>query len=626
MKLNYRPEIDGLRAIAVLSVILYHADSELFSGGFVGVDVFFVISGYLITSIIFVELQENKFSLLNFFERRIRRLFPALFIVLLSCLVFAWLWFLPNDFKTYARTQVAVSMFASNILFWRESGYFDAGAELKPLFHTWSLAIEEQFYLIYPVSLVLLFRYFRRWILTTIVFVAFFSFAFAQWASQKRPILAFYILPARIWELLLGALVAIVLIYGHKKRRNLALKETCACLGLFLVAYSVFTFESSTPFPGFFALAPTVGTALIIVFGEKDTFVGRLLSLKVLVGIGLISYSAYLWHQPVFAFARYQGFQVRLSSASTLLLAVTFILAFLSWRYIETPFRVYRPSNRRKVYIFGTTFSVIFIAVGLMIYASNGLESRFKTRLIGDVGQLKFHKYINDKYFDCEPKSVAAEALSWEGYLRCKQSKKGVPDVVLLGDSHAEHIFIGLAEAEPAINVAFYILGGVPLIENSDFRVIFDELLKNGKSQHVLITFDYRSRIPIDNQNDVLEGLALTIEKLRQSSKVVSLLGNVPSFPVSAEMCKFGHRKTDNLALCSLSVNQVTDQSGEFVTRIKHLSDKQDIEFFEIYQPLCNETVCGMIKDRHVLYRDDKHLNILGSRTVGGYLSNLMDL
>lgn len=626
MKLKYRPELDGLRAIAVLSVILYHADFELFSGGFVGVDVFFVISGYLITSIIFVELQEDKFSLLNFFERRIRRIFPALFIVMLSCLIFAWLWFLPNDFRTYARTQVAVSMFASNILFWRESGYFDAGVETKPFFHTWSLAVEEQFYLIYPVGLVLLFRYFRRWIPTTIVFVAFFSFAFAQWASQERPILAFYILPARIWELLVGALVAIVLISGYEKRPHLALKETCAGLGLFLIAYSVFTFDSSTPFPGFFALAPTVGTALIIVFGEKDTHIGRLLSLKVLVGIGLISYSAYLWHHPIFAFARYQGLQIQLSSISTLLLVVTFICAFLSWRYIETPFRVHRSLNRRNIFVFGATFSVLFIAAGLAIYVSNGLESRFKTRLIGDVGQLEFHQYLDDKYFDCEPKSVAAEALSWEGHLRCKQSKKGVADVVLLGDSHAEHLFIGLAEAEPALNIAFYILDGMPLVENNDFRVIFDELLKNGKSQHVLMTFDYHSRILIDSQNDVLEGLELTIEKLRQSSKVVSLLGKIPSFSVNAEMCKFRHRKTDNLALCYLSVNQATEQSREFITRVKHLSNEQNIEFFEIYQALCNETDCGMIKGRRILYRDDNHLNILGSELVGGYLSNLMDL
>ena len=625
MKLNYRPEIDGLRAVAVLSVILYHAEFELFGGGFVGVDVFFVISGYLITSIIVNELQEDKFSLVNFYERRIRRIFPALFVVMLSCMVFAWLWFLPNDFKDYAQSQVAVSMFVSNLLFWRQSGYFDTANELKPLLHTWSLAVEEQFYLFFPVGILLVFRYFKRWMSPIIVFVAFLSFGFAQWASYRRPALAFYFLPARIWELLVGALVAIVLINRQEKRIHLVLREIYACFGLFLIAYSVFVFNSSTPFPGMFALAPTVGAALIIVFGERDTFIGRLLSFKTLVGIGLVSYSAYLWHQPVFAFARYQGFQTQLPYMPILLLAITFGLAYLSWKYIEKPFRIRRSLSRGKVFILGAMLSVLFISTGLQINASNGIESRFETRLIGDVGQLDFHKYINDKFFDCEPKSVAAEALSWEGFLRCKQSKAGVPEVVLLGDSHAEHLFIGLAEAIPDLNVAFYISSGVPVTENDNFGAIFEELFSNGESQHVIVALAYRLQISSDNQDDVFEALELTIDRLQKSKKAVSLLGDVPVFPVSAEFCKFGHQKTKNFDLCKVSVNEVTDQKSDFLMEINDLIKRQNIKYFEIDQPLCNGEKCDMIKDGQVLYRDDNHLNILGSRLVGGYVAGLMD-
>jgi peptidoglycan/LPS O-acetylase OafA/YrhL len=625
MKFNYRPEIDGLRAIAVLSVILYHAEFELFGGGFVGVDVFFVISGYLITSIIVNELQEDKFSLVDFYERRIRRIFPALFVVMLSCMVFAWLWYLPNDFKDYAQSQVAVSMFISNLLFWRQTGYFDSANELKPLLHTWSLAVEEQFYLIYPVGILLIFRYFKRWMSSLIVFVAFLSFVFAQWASYKRPALAFYFLPARIWELLVGALVAIFLINRQEKRIHRVLRETCACFGLILIAYSVFAFKSSTPFPGMFALVPTVGAALIIVFGEGDSFTGRLLSFKTLVGIGLVSYSAYLWHQPVFAFARYQDFQSQLRYIPILLLAITFGLAYLSWKYIETPFRIHLPLARGKVFILGAVLSVLFISTGLLINASNGIESRFKTNLVGDVGQLDFHKYINDRFFDCEPKSVAAEALSWEGFLRCKQSKVGVPDVVLLGDSHAEHLFIGLAEAKPNLNVAFYISSGVPMTENENFGAVFEELLSNGESQHVIIALAYRLQISSDNQGDVFEALELTIESLQKSKKAVSLLGDVPVFPVSAEFCKFGHQKANNFDLCKVSVNEVTDQKSNFLTEIKDLTERQSIKYFEIDQPLCNEKKCEMIKDGQVLYRDDNHLNVLGSRLVGGYVASLMD-
>lgn len=625
MKFIYRPEIDGLRAIAVLSVILYHAEVEFFGGGFVGVDVFFVISGYLITSIIFDELKEDKFSLMNFYEKRIRRIFPALFVVMLSCMMFAWLWFLPNDLKEYAQSQVAVSIFVSNILFWHQAGYFDSANEMKPLLHTWSLAVEEQFYLIYPIGLVLIFRYFKRWIQTIIVFVAFMSFSFAQWASYRRPALAFYFLPARIWELLVGALIAIVFINRHEKRIHRALRESFACVGLFLIAYSVFVFKSSTPFPGMFALIPTVGTALIIVFGERDTFIGRLLGFKILVGIGLVSYSAYLWHQPVFVFARYQGFKTQLLAITAMLLAITFGLAYLSWKYIEAPFRIRRSFARERAFIFGAVLSVMFIATGLQINASNGVESRFETRLVGDVGHSDFHKYIDENFFDCEPRSVAAEALIWQDYLRCKQSKVGVPDVILLGDSHAEHLFIGLAEAEPDLNVAFYVSYGVPLTENDNFKVIFEELLSNRKSQQVLVTFAYRLQISSDNYNDVFDALELTIERLQQSKKVVSLLGEVPVFPVSAEFCKYGHRKTDNRELCSISVNQVSDPSSEFLTKIEDLSRRRNIKSFKINQPLCDEISCGMIKDGQVLYRDDNHLNILGSRLVGGFVSTLMN-
>ena len=458
-----------------------------------------------------------------------------------------------------------------------------------------------------------------------IVFVAFLSFGFAQWALYRRPALAFYFLPARIWELLVGALVAIVLINRQEKRIHLVLREICACFGLFLIAYSVFDFKSSTPFPGMFALVPTVGAALIIVFGERDTFIGRLLSFKILVGIGLVSYSAYLWHQPVFAFARYQGFQTQLRYIPILLLAITFGFAYLSWKYIETPFRIHRPLARGKVFILGATLSMLFIATGLQINASNGIESRFKTRLIGDVGILDFHKYIDDKFFDCEPKSVAAEALSWERFLRCKQSKAGVPDVVLLGDSHAEHLFIGIAEAKPDLNVAFYISFGAPLIENANFGAIFEELLSNGKSQHVIMALAYRLQITSDNQNDVFEALELTIERLQKAKKTVSLLGDVPAFPLSAELCKFGHRKAKNFDLCKLSLNQVTDQRSDFLTEIKDLIKRQNIKYFEIDQPLCDVKKCGMIKDGQVLYRDNNHLNILGSKLVGGYVASLMN-
>ena len=193
--MQYRREIDGLRAIAVLPVILFHAGFETFGGGFVGVDVFFVISGYLITTIILGELEQGKFSIVNFYERRARRILPALFLVMLVCIPFAWLWLLPSDMKDFAQSLVAVSVFASNILFWRESGYFDTAAELKPLLHTWSLAVEEQFYVLFPLLLMLFWKLGKRWILVTLGLAFIASLALAQWAAYAKPAAAFYLLP-----------------------------------------------------------------------------------------------------------------------------------------------------------------------------------------------------------------------------------------------------------------------------------------------------------------------------------------------------------------------------------------------------------------------------------------------
>jgi len=301
--MDYRREIDGLRALAVLPVILFHAGFETFSGGFVGVDVFFVISGYLITTIILAELEQGNFSIVNFYERRARRILPALFSVMLVCIPFAWFWLLPSNMKDFSQSLVAVSVFASNILFWRESGYFDTAAELKPLLHTWSLSVEEQYYVLFPLFLMIFWKLGKRWILVTLGLVFVASLAVAQWAAYAKPAAAFYLLPPRGWELLIGAFAAFYLSQANRKDFGKGLSEFGGWLGVALILYAVFAYSKATPFPGFYALVPTLGTVLIILFATKQTAVGKLLGNKAFVGVGLISYSAYLWHQPLFAFA-----------------------------------------------------------------------------------------------------------------------------------------------------------------------------------------------------------------------------------------------------------------------------------------------------------------------------------
>jgi peptidoglycan/LPS O-acetylase OafA/YrhL len=238
--MDYRKEIDGLRALAVLPVILFHAGFETFSGGFVGVDVFFVISGYLITTIILEELEQGKFSIVNFYERRARRILPALFLVMFVCVPFAWFWLLPSDMKDFSQSLVAVSVFASNILFWRESGYFDTAAELKPLLHTWSLAVEEQYYVIFPLFLMLCWKLGKRWILVLLGFIFLTSFAVAQWAAYAKPAAAFYLLPTRGWELLTGAFAAFYFSQANRREFCKGLSEFGGWLGVALILYAVF--------------------------------------------------------------------------------------------------------------------------------------------------------------------------------------------------------------------------------------------------------------------------------------------------------------------------------------------------------------------------------------------------
>ncbi len=235
-------------------------------------------------------------------------------------------------------------------------------------------------------------------------------------------------------------------------------------MGVALILYSVLGFNKATPFPGFYALVPTLGAVLIILFATHQTTAGKFVGNKAFVGVGLISYSAYLWHQPLFAFARHKSLSEPGPIVFLSLSILTLILAYFSWKLIETPFRMNGKITRKKIFSFSLIFTLFFIFIGYFGHARNGFENRFNRILTGDIGHLQFHKYIDEKYFDCEPKSIALSALAWDGFLRCKQSKKGSPEVILLGDSHAEHLFLGLAEYIPNKNIAFYISGDKPYV------------------------------------------------------------------------------------------------------------------------------------------------------------------
>lgn len=372
--MKYRREIDGLRALAILPVILFHAGLQTFSGGFVGVDIFFVISGYLITTIIVTEKEAKTFTILNFYERRARRILPALFFVMFTCLPFAWFWLIPEDLKKFSDSLIAVTGFSSNILFWQSSGYFETSSELKPLLHTWSLAVEEQYYLFFPVFLILTWRLGKRLILFLLIFLAIISLAAAQWGSINKPDATFYLLPTRGWELLIGAFIAFY--FSSSTKINFG-KSTCqiaSAIGFLLILCAIFYFNKQTPFPSLYTLVPTIGAALIIMFATQQTLVGKLLGNKLFVGLGLISYSAYLWHQPLFAFARYRSSEAPSKSVLIELAIVAIVLAYFSWKYIETPFRSKQRFDCKKIFLYSGSFSLLFFTIGLTGYFTKGFE------------------------------------------------------------------------------------------------------------------------------------------------------------------------------------------------------------------------------------------------------------
>ena len=431
--MDYRREIDGLRALAVLPVILFHAGFETFSGGFVGVDVFFVISGYLITTIILAELEQGKFSIVNFYERRARRILPALFLVMLVCIPFAWFWLLPSDMKDFSQSLVAVSVFASNILFWRESGYFDTAAELKPLLHTWSLAVEEQYYVLFPLFLMLFWKLGKRWILLMLGLVFVASLVGAQWGAYAKPAAAFYLLPTRGWELLIGAFAAFYLSQANRKEFGKGLSEAAGWLGVALILYAVFAYSKTTPFPGFYALVPTIGTLLIILFATERTTVGSFVGNKAFVGIGLVSYSAYLWHQPLFAFARHQSSTEPSKLLLGLLSAIAILLAYLSWKFVEGPFRKRGLMSRSKVFLLSFLITVVMLVSGIIGHLNNGFPGRLPSNLIWE--SLSAKLAANGDVCDLKP------LVDYDGINACKFGAVGSSkSVILYGDSHAQAI------------------------------------------------------------------------------------------------------------------------------------------------------------------------------------------
>jgi len=421
--LNYRPEIDGLRAVSVVGVLLFHAHLG-FTGGFVGVDVFFVISGFLITSLILKELDERRFTLRNFWERRVRRIVPAL-LPMMVAVAFAGYWLLlPADLVALGKSLIAQSVMAANLYFWRDTTYAAGPAELKPLLHTWSLAIEEQFYFIFPLALIYLHRFGRRVLMEILVAALAISFAGNVYGVQGHPSATFYLLPTRAWELLAGSVIAAS---PGRLIRSRVVNEALGWTGIICIFIAMLSYDRSTIFPGAAAALPVAGAVLVIVANSsQQTFVGRLLSLKPVVYVGMISYSLYLWHWPLLAYGRYFS-DGRLSSAGAAgLCGLSGLLAVISYHVCEQPIRKNRVYWTRKKLAAGALIGLVsMIGTGGWLWSSDGCKWRVPVALRSPVpasilssGQSAMLKVTT---------SSAAE----------KDTNGIAPSFVVWGDSHA---------------------------------------------------------------------------------------------------------------------------------------------------------------------------------------------
>lgn len=447
--MKYRSEIDGLRAVAVLPVLFFHAGSEWFSGGYVGVDVFFVISGYLITTLLLADMQAQRFSLAHFYERRARRILPALLTVsLVTVPLVLWLQH-PQQINAFAESLVATGTFVSNVYFWRESGYFGAAAEYMPLLHTWSLAVEEQFYLVFPLILLLIWRWGLQRVGVTIAVVGIASFLLSVWASHFEPYANFFLTPTRVWELMAGAIVAWYL-QGRAPFRN----DLMALLGLCAILYSIVTFDQHTLFPGIAALLPVGGTALIILFAGERTYTARGLSFKPLVWIGLISYSTYLWHQPLMVMARHLTTTVLTTSTMWFVILLSLGLAALTWKYIEQPARRYNKGTRRQVLQLAVLSCLILVLVGATLLAFKG-HIRAHWLAQQSPGQRAIFLALENEQQERSDYFNTVEGIARMGdcrYLQAQLDKAMAADlqrcakehgrgVLILGDSHAIDLF-----------------------------------------------------------------------------------------------------------------------------------------------------------------------------------------
>ncbi|MGJ8638556.1 MAG: acyltransferase family protein [Opitutaceae bacterium] len=617
---SYRPEIDGLRALAVVPVVLYHLGIAM-PGGYVGVDIFFVISGYLITGIILKELDQGNFSMLTFYERRVRRILPAFTFMMFGVLLAAWYLFLPYEMEQLGKHLTEVSIFLSN--FWlkaRAGDYWSPGVENFPLLHTWSLAVEEQYYLFIPPLMILLFRWQRNHIKHWMWFGFIVSLTYCIFTTPHQPAAAFYLLPARSWELIMGSLLYL---YSNNPGATVKRKTTSqsfALIGLSMVIISFFTLNSETQFPGYAALLPTFGAALIIYTNRsKLNGVGKLLALTPLRAIGLISYSLYLWHWPLIVFFKAYRYPAHLTKIDqVIILVLSIALAVFSWKFVEQPFRTRNKDKSPWVSnLVGGSLLIFMVGVSLVIRKMDGYPQRFEGR-----GSQELYNIVKSNAIDFRSNDFQAKKLFLDGGIQHNVSDQAPPEWVVIGDSHATMFAPVIADIAKEQNtpIAFFTQNAYNILTRSspkEYDAVTGNLL-NWHPSHTFIILHWGGLFA-SNDEKVKHQL---IKWLKFASLHSDHLHVALQVPLIAE---------EDLRSEKILYNRTRLNDGK-LPQIKEpdssrLSRKETVDFLlnlklgnltihDLSQPFLHDSHVIYHTDGHLFYRDEDHLNLLGAMQV----------
>ena len=608
--MNYRPEIDGLRAFAVLPVIFFHAGFKGFSGGFVGVDVFFVISGYLITYIILDDLKNDTFSFVNFYERRARRLLPALYLVMFLCIPFSFLTMMPNQMKDFMQSLSAVSIFSSNFLFWDESGYFEKIAEEKPLLHTWSLAIEEQFYFIFPFIITLVYKVKKKLPILLLISLILLSLMLSIYLSRVSPSTNFYLAPTRFWELIVGSLAAVLIFnYGQKSNNLISL------VAMFCLIVSITLFDKNTLLPGLYTLLPVGSTFLLILFCSNNVLVAKLLSLKIFVSVGLISYSLYLWHQPLFAFVRIQHVEKPNMYVFALLILLVFLLSFLSRKFIEQPFRNRNTFTSKFIFKTFLSLSLFFIIFGIVGSETKGFQSlRFSNKTLAVFSTAESSPFRKKCHFEQEEIALQKQP--------CIYFSENVK-VAVLGNSHATELAYSLANLFKNTDkgVVHYTMSGCwhnYLVASEKDSIcyrwhdkVLAEIVSNNDIRNVILSYRNEDHL---NQKKYIKSLVKMISFLRNNSKKVILVLQAPL--AGADIDKYFASNLYNLDNPIKGIQRsVWEKKYNSVVGLKSLLPP-DVNIIDPAEIFCKLDNCFVYDGYGAYYFDDDHMSVYGTTKV----------